>query len=330
MRAVVLRDEHREYIGGGGRTGVAGAAARPTVGVVVTAYRRTEFLARALGSIAQGTEPPDRVVVVEDNPPYATGARSLLDRLFPALPHEDVNGPIPAFGELIATGLEHCGTDVVAFLEDDDLFLPGKVAYLRSLFAAHPELGYVRHSFQGIDTELVPIPMRRGILAVPRGPVAPEPRAWDRARIYGNCSSIALRRPPVVPYLPSVRGLGASLDMALFWLALRADLTPYCEPTVLTHKVIHLDSSSWKPYIYARQRKSLEELRDASRPGGAEGRFAQHMADRLPRGTTPGREAPRPRDASLRLLAALQRRLPPRPASWLRRGSLMLVLAFTW
>jgi len=306
------------------------SAPSPSIGVAVTAYHRTQFLERALTSVAQGSELPARVVVVEDNPPYSSGTSELLDRLFPSVPHAAVNQRFEPVGGLIATALELCTTDVVAFLEDDDLFVPDKVRRLRERFAASPEVGYVRNSFRGVDVQLEPIPMRRRVLQVPRGVVAANPKAWDAARIYGNCSSIAFRRAPALPYVPVLRELTASLDLGMFWLALRTDSTPYCEPTILTRKVIHLDSSSWKPFIYGRQRQSLEFLRSRSRPGSPEELFAATMSSRLPEVPAEPGGTPRPRDAGFRWLDRLQRRLPPRPASWLRRGSLMLVMAFMW
>jgi len=307
-----------------------GSAGRPTVGVVVIAYHRTEFLERALRSVAGNLDRPDRVVVVEDNPPYDRTADALVERLLPGVPHVCLNRRFEPVGGILVTGVEACPTDIVAVLEDDDLFLPEKVGLLRARYAEHPEVGYLRHSFQSVDSELARIPLRRSILAVPQGVVPPNPKAWAKARLGGNCSSISFRRAPCLSNLGELRELTATLDMGMFWLALRSDVVPFCESRVLTLKMIHLDSTTWKSFIYGRQRDSLQHLLSRSRPNSPEQQYANaQLARLLPLPPDAGARS-WPRDTGFRLLALLQQRLPPRPASWVRRGSLMVLLGFSW
>lgn len=309
---------------------MARAGTGPTVGVVVMAYHRTEFLERALRSVAASQDRPDRVVVVEDNPPYDRSSAALLERVLPGIPSVCLNRRFEPVGGLLVVGVENCPTDVVAFLEDDDLFLPEKIGRLRARYAEHPEVGYLRHCFQSVDTELARIPLRRSILAVPQGVLPPDPRAWARARPGGNCSSISFRREPCRTHLAELGELTAVLDMAMFWLALRSDVVPFCEASVLTLKTIHLDSTTWRSFIYGRQRDSLQYLVSRSRPGSNEQRYAAGMLAKLLPLPSDGGSRSWLRDTGLRFLALLQQRLPRRPASWVRRASLMVILGFSW
>jgi glycosyltransferase involved in cell wall biosynthesis len=117
------------------------------VSVLVTCYRRREYLASAVASVLRSTIPPeDREVVV------------VTDELEPALAEqwrglgvEVVVSDLPVVGEMLRTGLEHCHGDVVSFLDDDDMVTPEKLRIVRDAFASDADLGLFRAGFDPID-----------------------------------------------------------------------------------------------------------------------------------------------------------------------------------
>jgi Glycosyl transferase family 2/Protein of unknown function DUF115 len=109
---------------------VAASASAPlpavlTVGVVVPTYRDSEFLAAALQSVRSQTYPHWRCVVVDDASPddVATVVRPYrtVDHRIELLRHA-ANRGLPAARN---TGLRHLDTDLVMFLDADDLLVPG-------------------------------------------------------------------------------------------------------------------------------------------------------------------------------------------------------------
>lgn len=309
---------------------VAAPTTAPTVGVVVTAFRRRTFLPRALRSLGKGSNLPDQVVVVEDNPPYDVRADILVEQALPSVPGRCLNGSFPNVGSMLEQGLRQCTTDVVAFLDDDDLFLPDKVAAVRRCFATRPEVGYFHHNMQLVDEDLKPIPMRRRNRRLPRGVIAAEPGAWMRSRVATNASSISVRRGPTLPNAAAIREVEAATDLTLFWLALRSDLVPYNDPTILTLKQCYLASTSRQRGTPRREIESFRLLLARSRPGGPEERLARWLVDATQQLFLRSDRPSRGKDLLFRLLGFIQRTLPRGPASWFRRATLMVLLALNF
>ncbi|MGI8845193.1 MAG: glycosyltransferase family 2 protein [Thermoleophilaceae bacterium] len=107
------------------------------VGVLVPVFGDAPYLAEALDS-ALGQEPPPTEVVVVDN----ASARPLRleDRHATrcTLVRREVNGG-PAGAR--ATGLEHSGAPLIALLDCDDLWEPGKLAAQLAALKREPQAG---------------------------------------------------------------------------------------------------------------------------------------------------------------------------------------------
>ncbi|WP_345434333.1 glycosyltransferase family A protein [Actinoallomurus vinaceus] len=105
----------------------------PSVGVVIPTHNRPELLRRAVESVlAQEYDGPVRVVVVYDR---ATPDRSL------AGDHVEVlaNTRTPGLPGSRNTGILALDTDLVASCDDDDVWLPGKLAAQVAALQAEPE-----------------------------------------------------------------------------------------------------------------------------------------------------------------------------------------------
>ena len=121
------------------------------VTVVTPAYRAADTIGRALNSIAGQTEKPRRVIVVDDG--SDDGTLDAADACRPALGGIDLLlleqhhlGP----GAARNRGLERVETPLVAFLDADDEWLPGKLAASLSRLR-DPAVAMISHDMVVID-----------------------------------------------------------------------------------------------------------------------------------------------------------------------------------
>lgn len=111
----------------------------PRVSVVIPAYRCAATIGGAIKSVLAQTRPPDEIIVVDDGSP---------DDLAPALaPFEaqirllrKSNGGASSARNM---GIDACTGDLVALLDSDDFWHPGKLASQLAVFQKHPEVGLV-------------------------------------------------------------------------------------------------------------------------------------------------------------------------------------------
>lgn len=103
----------------------------PLVSVVIPTYGRFEQLERAVRSVmSQQCDCIFEVVVVDDNPPDSQLSQqisSMLASRFPAIRHIANSGRRGGAGAR-NTGIEQARGKWIAFLDDDDEWLPGKLA----------------------------------------------------------------------------------------------------------------------------------------------------------------------------------------------------------
>lgn len=116
----------------------ASALARQ-VTVVVPAFNAAGTLARALDSVAAQQPAPAEVIVVDDGSTDATAEVAAAHRLAPRIVRLPRNG-----GESAAmnAGIEAASGSLIAFLDADDAWRPGKLAAQLPLHAADPELAF--------------------------------------------------------------------------------------------------------------------------------------------------------------------------------------------
>jgi len=119
------------------------------VSVVIPTRDRHAFLAQALASVAAQTYPKIEVIVIDD------GSRIPVSRdlLRASLKTGEAGGIIPATLIRLArpkgaaaarnAGVRKARGGLVAFLDDDDLFEPGKIALQVEYMESHPEVAAV-------------------------------------------------------------------------------------------------------------------------------------------------------------------------------------------
>lgn len=106
----------------------------PTVGVIVPTCDRPEALAIALQSLKVQTSRPDRIIVVNDGVVPVEKVISQFDR---DLEMVLLRTPTPRSGSAVARNmaLSSLGTDIVSFLDDDNIMWPTWIEKLRIIFS---------------------------------------------------------------------------------------------------------------------------------------------------------------------------------------------------
>ena len=117
------------------------------VSVVIPTYNRARYLSAAIDSALSQSVPPHEIIVVDDGsvdetPQLCARYGDLVRYIY-----QENAGPSSARnnGIALATG------DLVAFLDSDDVWLPGKVERQVSLFTADPSLGLCATAHHSCD-----------------------------------------------------------------------------------------------------------------------------------------------------------------------------------
>ena len=112
----------------------------PRVSVILTTYRRAHLVARALQSVLAQSYPDFEVIVVDDGSP--DGTRDVIARFTDPRAHyifQENRGLAGARN----TGVRAARGAYIAFLDDDDEYLPTKLAQQVPALDEHPEYGVV-------------------------------------------------------------------------------------------------------------------------------------------------------------------------------------------
>jgi hypothetical protein len=179
------------------------------VTAVVTAHDRRQYLPEAVRSALDSGA--DEVVVVRNFSGPIDGCEGR---------YRDVPCELAETGEKEARGVEAATGDVVAFLDDDDVWELAKVPTLRAAFGRSPDLVYFCHRQSAMDAQGRPVTAsHREISGKDPARFAATDRSDLRALVEsvwpGNNSSTVLRRDWGVSWVATLREAGWSCD--LFW-----------------------------------------------------------------------------------------------------------------
>ena len=282
------------------------------VTALVAAHDRRPFLAAAVRSALDAGA--DEVLVVRnfDDP---------LDGL------EGRYRPIPCAAvetcEKHALGVEAAHGDLIAFLDDDDLWTPDKLPHVRARFAARPDLVYLCHAHRAIDAAGTPVDARHPELA------GKDPRrfaTWDgrdfetllRSIWPGNNSSMVVRTSWAREQVPLLRASGWSSDLAWLVAALSSGGALEIDPAELSFLRLHDQNMSQTrgagPAEF-RERHRIAAERFA-RANGALARIARERG----RGPPNMAASLAARAEGFRFFADLEGARRPRRAAWRALG----------
>ena len=120
---------------------------RLAVTCVIPTYNRVQFLDKALRSAVAECEPGDEVIVVDDG--STDGTEALVRACGP--PVKYMSTPHAGAGAARNAGVRAAGGDLIALLDSDDEWIPGKLSWQRAVMEQFPELVFVFSDFSVIS-----------------------------------------------------------------------------------------------------------------------------------------------------------------------------------
>ncbi|VEP13235.1 putative Glycosyl transferase [Hyella patelloides LEGE 07179] len=117
------------------------------VTVIVPTFKRLDYLQQALNSVSQQTYQHFNCLVVNDYPPDASAIQSILSKMqdsrFVLINQRHSQGGNAARN----TGIKQADGDIIAFLDDDDLWLPNKLLQHIQKHQSNPNAGLIYSGF---------------------------------------------------------------------------------------------------------------------------------------------------------------------------------------
>lgn len=185
--------------------------------VLVDTYNHERLIEKALRSVVEQNYPASRfeIIVVDDG--STDGTPEIVSRFAPRvrLLTKKNGGQASAFN----AGIPECRGDVIAFLDGDDWWAPGKLERIAEAFSAEPSLGMVGHAFiESFDdgTERVIAPDTPAHLRLEDAVGA---SFFRLNRCYFGTSRLALRADLARRIVPVPEALVFEADEYLFTMA---------------------------------------------------------------------------------------------------------------
>jgi len=109
---------------------------KPLVSIIMPTYNRRDFLLEAIDSVQRQTYEPLEIIVADDG--STDGTAEVVRRLFPTVTL--IQQPRRGVSAARNIGIERARGSFIAFLDSDDLWLPGKLEAEMDSFLKDPEI----------------------------------------------------------------------------------------------------------------------------------------------------------------------------------------------
>ncbi|AWR96241.2 glycosyltransferase [Acidianus sulfidivorans JP7] len=236
----------------------------PFISVIILAHDRRAYLFDAVNSVLSQQIPRDiyEVLVVK----YELDNDKEVDKKLESLGIRVINTKEVSLGAKIAIGAMEAKGDVLAFLEDDDLFTDQKLSRIYSVFSTNNKIGYYHNEMKFFDIDKnQPIEkeekFRKRMLARFRknfknGIMIKGIEFWKKIPILGcaffgfNNSSIAVRRDVILNFTEVYKfsQLNHAIDFLHFLLSLELNYLTAIDEQELTIYRVHSHSTMMRKF----------------------------------------------------------------------------------
>jgi len=189
--------------------------------VIITAYRRYNFVEQALDSVLAQTKLPDQIVIVVDD---LSNIKNIVKDI-PRLTMLEVNHPSLGLKIAKAASELHDDIDIVFLLEDDDIFDKNKIEYIERIFQNTNAV--MVHNFQ----KYIDIKGNDSVSKVYEENQPQEQLVINKNNVFNvfkefplihfNLSSFSIRKKILDKYKNFIANLDILLDMSLFLLSVQ-------------------------------------------------------------------------------------------------------------
>lgn len=159
------------------------ATSKPMVSVVIPAYGLPDYLNEAVRSVLEQTFTDYEIIVVDDCSPEGVVGAYQLPAEARLIVHEERHGAASATRN---SGLRVARGKYVAFLDQDDIWLPEKLAKHVEAMEKSPDAGLSFSHYTTVDEKLTPLPDQR------------PPRRYVRDPLRKLLSGCFIRTPSAV------------------------------------------------------------------------------------------------------------------------------------
>jgi glycosyltransferase involved in cell wall biosynthesis len=233
-----------------------------SVSAVVSSFRRMDYVWDALGSVlVQETGEPYEVLLLTPNPELQIPPRVL------ALAHSrgrevrTVGIPDRPIGFALVVAAESATGDYLAFLDDDDLWEPGKIRTIQAVIGAQPGLAFLHNGQSLVDernhelSRLGPHRLIRQSSSLAGGghsmAVNPaDPASFAAGRTFSpdvNNSSVTIQRSVLTGIRDPLRAIRRGEDTFLYYAALATGRPLWVTSDRLTRYRVHGSGNTAAP-----------------------------------------------------------------------------------
>ena len=127
---------------------MASTAPKLTISVIIPTYNCDRYIAQAINSVMEQKDCEYELIVIDDG--STDGTADIVKQYADSLRylHQKNQGVASARNR----GIAEAKGDLIAFLDADDYFLPGKLAAQAALFAQKPNLGIVHSGWERVSS----------------------------------------------------------------------------------------------------------------------------------------------------------------------------------
>jgi glycosyltransferase involved in cell wall biosynthesis len=245
------------------------------VSVILTDFAEHHFTSQSIQSVLTQTINPTLVelILISEDQESLSARESTLGRV----KHKTIKTDLTPLGKSYRVGILEASGDIIAFLDNDDVWSPNRLERLLSVFDAEPKTTFFKNSItpifstsEGLLRKQIAFSLGLGISLFSHIKDVVVRDRKDIRRVsqlapMHNMSSMAFRKRAVLPYLSEISQVPGFIDPFLFFILL------------ITPGDLHFTSERLTGYRVRPDSASARQSRSAA--AGGSNQAALHFLD---------------------------------------------------